>query len=219
VHQSIVQAHAGLAQRPSLITKSAALFRICLEDFIKAGWIDHIGDEFAPLFIRRNVSLVEGPMLDQNFRQLFDKYERLGDSKHDWLDSALIAATDYFKMEELRAILDQMDEARATDLGARSIASTPTGPDDDWTPIPLDREDPDQRTALKALEKTIEELRGDNGYAATNPDEKAFVQDKLSAVVKRLRDDSQISWMYLNEFAFRPLGILIKRFGQAAIGI
>jgi hypothetical protein len=145
--------------------------------------------------------------------------ERLGDSKHDWLDSALIAATDYFKMEELRAILDQMDEARATDLGARSIASTPTRPDDDWTPIPLDREDPDQRTALKALEKTIEELRGDNGYAATNPEEKAFVQDKLSAVVKRLRDDSQISWMYLNEFAFRPLGILIKRFGQAAIGI
>jgi hypothetical protein len=88
-----------------------------------------------------------------------------------------------------------------------------------WAPIPLDRNDLQQEQAAEALDRIIEELRGDNGYAATNPEEKAFVQDKLSAVARRLKEDSQISWMYLQEFAFKPLGILIKRFGGAAIGI
>jgi hypothetical protein len=72
---------------------------------------------------------------------------------------------------------------------------------------------------MSALDKVVDELRGDNGYAATNPEEKAYVQDKLLAVTKRLKDASQISGMYLSEFAFKPLAIIIKRFGGAALGV
>jgi hypothetical protein len=88
-----------------------------------------------------------------------------------------------------------------------------------WEPLPLDRTDSKQQAANEALDNVVEELRQDNGYAATNPEEKAFVQDKLVAVTKRLKEDTHISWMYLREFAFKPLGIVIKRFGGAAIGI
>jgi hypothetical protein len=89
----------------------------------------------------------------------------------------------------------------------------------EWEPIPLDRADVELANVTQALDSVAEELRGANGYAATNPEEKAFVQDKLSAVAKRLKEESQISWMYLQEFAFKPLGMLIERFGKAAIGL
>jgi hypothetical protein len=89
----------------------------------------------------------------------------------------------------------------------------------DWEPIPLNREEEKQKAAVEKLDEVIEELRGDNGYATSNPEEKVFVQDKLAAVSKRLKEDSHISWMYLREFVFAPLTILIKRFGGAAVGV
>ncbi|MDZ4366456.1 MAG: hypothetical protein U0987_05430 [Afipia sp.] len=89
----------------------------------------------------------------------------------------------------------------------------------DWEPIPLNRDDTKLKDAISALDRVAEELRGDNGYATANPEEKAFVRDKLSAVTKRLKEETYISWMYLNEFAIKPLRILIDRFGGAAIGL
>jgi hypothetical protein len=216
VHSSMLQKHPNAAQRPTQLIKSSIFFRICLEDFIKYRWVDSIGDEFAPLFIRRNDHLLEAPAADREFQLLHDKYEQLGPAKDVWLDTALASVLDKFDMDKLNAILAEIG-LKDTEFSEDSNA--PAASDGDWSPIPLDRSDSEQSAALGALEKTVEELRGDNGYATTNPEEKAFVQDKLSAVARRLKDDSQISWMYLNEFALKPLGILIKRFGKAAIGI
>lgn len=213
-HSSMLEEHPEIKHLPSRLLKSESLFKLCLRDFIRAGWIDCIEDEFAPLFIRGNTSLDDGPIADINFRRLHDKYEKLGDSQFEWLDSALIAVVDSFEIEELNAILEKGESESAT----KASLSSSLNAEDYWSPIPLDREDTNQAAAVKALETLIEELRGDNGYGATHSEEKAFVFDGLSAVAKRLREESQISWMYLKEFAFKPLGLLIKRFGRAAIG-
>ncbi|WP_316205716.1 hypothetical protein [Bradyrhizobium sp. SZCCHNS1012] len=96
----------------------------------------------------------------------------------------------------------------------------PAGSEGDlWEPIPLDGSDEAQRRAVEKLDDVIEKLRGDNGYAATRPEEKTFILDKLSMAARRLKEDKQITWMYLNEFALKPLGALIQQFGKAAIGV
>jgi hypothetical protein len=213
-HMAMAQKHPDVVQRASQLIKSGVLFRICLEDFIKYGWVDSIDDEFAALFIRKNGRLVEAPASDRKFQKLHEKYESLGSAKDAWLDSALVSVLDGFEIDELNEILSEISLTKSQDE-----QNAPTASDEDWSPIPLDRNDLKQTKAVEALEKIVEELRGDNGYAATNPEEKAYVQDKLLAVTKRLKDETQISWMYLSEFAFKPLGILIRRFGGAAVGI
>jgi hypothetical protein len=89
---------------------------------------------------------------------------------------------------------------------------------DGWEPIPLDRDDKELQAAIAAIDATVEGLRVENGYGVEHAEEKAFVSDKLKTVVLRLREDTQISWMYLKEFALKPLTIIINRFGKAFLG-
>ncbi|MBU6456993.1 hypothetical protein [Bradyrhizobium sp.] len=118
--------------------------------------------------------------------------------------------------------IDQFDDERYARLEATlglDQSQTENSGADPWEPIPLDRDDTAQARATEALDQVVEELRKDNGYSASNPEEKAFVQDKLSAVSKRLKEDTQTSWMYLLEFAVKPLRIVLRRFGAAALGV
>jgi hypothetical protein len=113
-HSSILEEHPEIKRLPSRLLKSEVLFKLCLRDLIRAGWIDCIEDEFAPLFIRGNASLDDGPIADINFRRLHDKYEKLGDSQFEWLNSALIGVVDSFEIEELNAILEKGESEFAT---------------------------------------------------------------------------------------------------------
>lgn len=176
-----------------------------IEDAVKyleeANIIRSLPDEFGPHLIVAHPNLVENRnKLYAEENSVFQKYRLAGDGRVRWLNQALLNIDRRIKGEQHKL----------------AVSSTSL---DVWEPIPLDRSDRAQEQATEALDRIIEGLRGDNGYAATNAQEKAFVQDKLSAVTKRLKEDSQISWMYLLEFAFKPLEIVVKRFGGAAIGI
>lgn len=86
---------------------------------------------------------------------------------------------------------------------------------DEWEPLPLNRTDPKLQEAIRQVDATIEQVRGDNGYTATKAEERSFVLDKLGSLSKALKTEAKVSWMYLNEFGFKPLGILIQRFKGA----
>jgi len=163
--------------------------------------VTFLPDEFGPqlLIPHRNLADNINKLYGED-GSAFQKYSLAGEGRFDWLNQALRNINKRIKAEQ-------------------EIPKPSSSSSDVWEPIPLDRNDTRQEQATEALARLIEELRGDNGYAAINPEEKAFVQDGLSAVAKRLKENTQISWMYLQEFAFKPLGILIKRFGGAAIGI
>lgn len=92
-------------------------------------------------------------------------------------------------------------------------------PDNEWEPIPLNREDPELIKAQETLEETIEGLRTDNGYAASLPEEKDFVISDLTDAAKKLRTDSTISRGFVEHKILRPLGRIIVRFGKASLGV
>jgi hypothetical protein len=179
------------------------LIELAIEYLEEENIVRLVTDEFAPRIVIQHRNF--GENLNALFRRedtLFSRYLLAGEGRAAWLNKALSNINLRMKAWE--------EEEKVEGETANA---------DIWQPIPLDRGDQHQQQATKTLDRIIEELRGDNGYAATYPEEKAFVQDKLTAVSKRLKEDSQISWMYLLEFAFKPLGIIIKRFGEAAAGI
>lgn len=91
-------------------------------------------------------------------------------------------------------------------------------PDSEWEPLPLDRSDERLTTAIKAIDETIEAVRSDNGYSATQPQEKTYVLEGLSALSKTLKQAETVSLGYIKTYGLEPLSRLINRFGPAAVG-
>ena len=79
---------------------------------------------------------------------IFQRYGTLGDKgKRSWLNDALDQVAK--ERERLEVQDSDFDE-----------------PDYEWRPIPLDRDEPELQTAIRAVDEIVESVRTDNGYAA-----------------------------------------------------
>lgn len=169
--------------------------RICSE----AGLIEQHEDDFGP----KSYSAAEGASgaaerLRARF-PVFENYQRQR-NRDAWLSEAVSTISSNWRTV------------------AWSLPDAPNEPDV-WEPIPIDREDPAVKEAVSTVEAATEAIRADNGYAATHDEERRYVLDHLSSALKRLKEDTQIGWMYLKEFALDPLTMVIRRFGKAATGL
>jgi len=82
--------------------------------------------------------------------------------------------------------------------------------DSEWAPIPIDQSDPSTKNAIEALEQVVDEVRSDNGYNASLPQERDFVLEGLTGVLGKLKSPS-ISAGYV-KLAMDRLSILGRRF-------
>lgn len=174
-----------------------AAFNYCVEK----QFIEKLEDDFGPtIFIKgRNFDDAWAGAID-DVDSVFHKYSRAGGD--DWLKEALMNVNDTFD----RLGLKQNDEGE-------------NDSEDEWTPLPLERSDPKLKTAIKQLEKIIENVRTDNGYAATHPHERAFVLDGLTQGTKILKEEKESSWRYIRTTIFDNLQLLVIRFKDGALGI
>ncbi|MET4242749.1 hypothetical protein [Bradyrhizobium sp. RT10b] len=129
-------------------------------------------------------------------RNPFDHYSAMREGKVQWLWAAL---------EDVKKTSEE--------LGVTSADFE--GPDTEWTPIQLDRDDPAVNNAIDKLSSAVEEIRKDNGYAATFPEEREFVLDGLTRSVDKLKSGT-ISAGLLRD-AWNRLTLVSKRFAGAAL--
>jgi hypothetical protein len=118
------------------------------------------------------------------------------DEQHQWLSQALY-------------------EIRATHNRLRIQDEDYTQPSDDWAPIQLDTSQPAFNRAVEDLDKAIADIRADNGYAATFPEEREYVIDGLQTTVSKLQTGS-IAAGYIKD-AWEKLTIVGRRFSGAAL--
>jgi hypothetical protein len=123
------------------------------------------------------------------------------------------------------AVIDQFDDEYYAQLfddpEKKSVDELSDEEDSDgvWQPLPLDRQDPYLNAAIQKIDDLAENVRTDNGYNVHFGEERKLILDQLNAVSKRLKEEASISWMYIREFALKPIAVLVKRFGTAAIGV
>lgn len=86
----------------------------------------------------------------------------------------------------------------------------------DWSPLPLDRDDA-VRNAIEAVDAVVERVRGDNGFAATEPEDHRRVVWSLTTGVNALRDRLPSS-QQVRALLLQPLKWLSERFMNAATG-
>jgi hypothetical protein len=176
------------------------IFEIAVTWLLQKGVIRLVPDPFGPPII------VTSPDFD-------DKYDQLSrDYNYPLYKYGMTADGDSW----LRDALKKLDE----DYSQLDIAEADFDtPDEEWQPLPLERDDPQLQKAIAAVDDVAEKVRADNGYAANLPGEREYVLDGLSALSKRLKEASTISVAYLREFAFAPLSKVLRRFKDAAIGL
>jgi hypothetical protein len=165
------------------------------------GAVNIIPDPFAPQI------LVQSKDYHDVFRKL------TGDTYSPFYNYSLTNNSDHWIKEALINV-----ERQYVTLGIQeSDFDVPA--DQQWEPLALERDDPQLDTAIRRIDETIEQVRGDNGYAATVPEERSFVLESLSTVSAKLNAAPSVSLSYLKRYAWEPLSILVRRFGPAALGL
>lgn len=183
-----------LIQKDTLLTAA-------LQYLKEKRFIERLEDDFGPEVIVRSSDYVESwNAIVEAGEEPFRKYDRLKDSDPQWLISAI------------RSVNARYDELKIVDEDFVS-------PDDEWAPIPMDRQSPDVVNSIAALSEAVIQIEQDNGYAAHVPEERAHVLGALTQTLNRLKTETQTSVAYLRINALEPLSIIVRRFGKAAVGV
>ena len=89
--------------------------------------------------------------------------------------------------------------------------------EDEWAPLPLERNHPAYEPAVANLERVIDAVEGDNGFAAIEPENREIVVSSLRAgldLIKNHIPDRKV----VHSLVLGPLNWLKTRFAEAAIG-
>ncbi len=176
------------------------LFDEAMKWLLGENMVEILADPFGPTVYKSS------DQFDQQWQQLlrqndlpFAKYEKLS-SPMVWLKPALRNLNDTFE----KLGIDREDFETS---------------EEDWEPLPLEQANPKLIAAVQAIEKTISEVRANNGYAATVPQERDYVLEALGRVSDRLKHGADVSVGFLRRYAIEPLSIVVKRFNKAATGL
>jgi hypothetical protein len=89
--------------------------------------------------------------------------------------------------------------------------------DVDWEPLKIERDSAPYRDALEAVSQAVETIRGDNGYAHSQPEQRNSVLSTVETGLQLLKERI-LTRTQFTELLFRPLTFLAKKFAETAMG-
>jgi hypothetical protein len=180
---------------------SDVLFEAGLKVAIEQELVRIIRDPFGPVVIVAHEEIYENWKKLQESGDLPFRNYGLAPDKREWLQSALVTVNNTYRTLGMES----------TDFEEKA--------GDEWEPLPLDRNNEKVKEVLQRVDETIEQVRADNGYAVSAPEERAYVLDGLTTFRHKLDEATSISYGYIKKYGLEPLRTLSVRFGKAAIGI
>lgn len=179
--------------------ESPVLVEHGMKILVDAHVVEEITDDFGPSVYVARSNLADW-MKYQNEYPVFKKFAAI--QSESWLVQAIRSVNEQYHLLDIKSS-DFSDVSR----------------DQFWEPIPLDRSDPKLEEVARVIDQAIVSIEADNGYAVTFPGERDYALSALKTVSTLIRQESQIYWMQLKTFAIDPLNRVIKRFGEAAVGL
>ena len=180
--------------------ESGALLNAAIKLLVAENLITLELDDFAPELIIPSDSLPQELIDLSDLGVLYDRYRRAGAKRDAWLRDGL----DQIYRESRRLNIKDSDY---------------DNPEAEWSPITVDRDQPETQALINAVEDAAEKLRADNGYAATKPAERDYVVDGLALFLKRIKESAVVSIPYVRQYAIAPLSKAAKSLGRSATGV
>lgn len=91
---------------------------------------------------------------------------------------------------------------------------------DAWAPLQIDRDSPDYRETLEAVEEAYETIRADNGLAASHPEQRsgilASIADGIEALKKKAPSAQQLKALIVTPLRWVSVTFSNTLIGEAA---
>lgn len=175
------------------------LWWLAIEILAKNKLIEVVTDDFGPTLYRPKDGISEwlsGPApID------YPWLTKVTNANDEWLQAALHNIFNQYAL--LR--LDDEDFEVAAEFG--------------WNPIPVEPSNPNTQTVAAAVQETLTSIQADNGYAVHAADERDSVVAHLKRFHKQITETGVIYARQIQAYALDPLGRIIARFGNAALGL
>jgi len=87
----------------------------------------------------------------------------------------------------------------------------------DWEPLPIDRGNEDFGQMVLATEAAIQQIEANNGYAATEPDQRNGIVTALRGAIETIKSGAPSS-AYIRAALIAPLTFISKKFAEGIVG-
>ncbi len=175
------------------------LWGAAIVTLLRHGVIEVVPDDFGPTLYRPQPSIDE--WLQKTAPTLYPWYPKFSAAGDPWLKAAMRNINNQYALLRLRdEDFDSAEEA-------------------EWEPIPVDLNDPALIEAIKAVDKAVVAIEGDNGYAVHAEGERSYVLASLKDFQRTLKERTVIYARQVKALVVDPLGRVIGRFGNAAVGL
>lgn len=210
-HQCLVQdvlnafkEKGTLSLDPPTLLADEALLESAIALLVQIKAIDADQDEYAPPIFELLSDLDEViKKLSDADAKIAQRYAKANNRRYDWLHTALF---------NLKHDI-QADEPQIQPSDSTQTATS----DREWEPLPLERE---SKQAVEAIEKTeaaLREIESNNGYAATQSEERNAIVESIKGTLSAIRRgfpsrDAIVAGLVA------PLRYIAKKFADASMG-
>lgn len=205
---SIIEMYRSLICNDGNFTEDKTLDELdifsAVQDLLNSDLVNTIDDKYADSFFQIDdlgLRYVHAERVRGN--TIVAKYEALGDN---WLTSV-------FRNAHLRAHANISVHSSNEHIEALGVEKADT-----WEPLPIDRSQPEYKSAVESLDRAVESIESDNGYAANHPEERDHVvwslRQGLTAIKEKCPSASQIRSLILE-----PLQKVILTLKDSATGL
>lgn len=97
------------------------------------------------------------------------------------------------------------------------IPETPPADLDTWEPLPIDRSTAEYEAAVDSAQAALSEIESNNGYAASEPDERNGIVESIRGVLKTIQDGIPTKNQIVSGL-LAPLKYVAKKFADASMG-
>ncbi len=169
------------------------------------GLIELVPDEFGPdIVVKGNDYFSNLTRLFEGGEPTFAKFSLSGGNPDNWLIPAILK------------INLQLEKERANNADTDTTASESLDTDT-WSPLPIERHDGNYISAVDAAEKAMKAIEQNNGYAASEPEERNGIVATIKGTLEAIKTGAP-SRRAVVEGLLKPLKYIAKKFADSTMG-